>query len=314
MRKALDFYEQIELLKSRGLHFTSEEKAIEILSNINYYNIINAYKELFLDKNVEEEKFKEKVTFEEICSVYIFDCKLRTLFLHFFLIAENKIRTKLSHNISIRYNCEAYLDETIYDANVVKIDQIKEFVHNITEKNINKNIVQHFENINENIPIWAFLDCFQFGDLRTFYFNLNQSIKDIVAKEFSLTSKQFKSILSLINFFRNVAAHGNRFYNFRINDGYKQISDLNLHQRLDIQRFNKKYKYGKKDLFAVLIALKYLLSSNEYEILINHISEFIEEMHSNIFSISIKDILIDMGFIPRDSNDNEIDWKIILNL
>ncbi|WP_237567332.1 hypothetical protein [Mycoplasma mycoides] len=40
------FGEQIEILKSRGLIIKDEQKAIEILKQENYYNIVNGYKDL----------------------------------------------------------------------------------------------------------------------------------------------------------------------------------------------------------------------------------------------------------------------------
>ncbi|WP_243729268.1 hypothetical protein [Mycoplasma capricolum] len=47
------FEEQIEILKSRGLIISNEQKAIEILKQENYYNIVNGYKDLFLKKSLD---------------------------------------------------------------------------------------------------------------------------------------------------------------------------------------------------------------------------------------------------------------------
>ena len=44
--------EQIDLLKSRNIIFEDEENAKKILLNNNYYNIINGYKDLFLDNQI----------------------------------------------------------------------------------------------------------------------------------------------------------------------------------------------------------------------------------------------------------------------
>ena len=49
--------EQIELLKNRNLHIKNLAIAREILSNNNYYYLINGYKDVFLNKNSREEKF-----------------------------------------------------------------------------------------------------------------------------------------------------------------------------------------------------------------------------------------------------------------
>ena len=42
---------QIKILKSKGLHFNDVKKAKEKLKDEGFYNIINAFKPLFLDKN-----------------------------------------------------------------------------------------------------------------------------------------------------------------------------------------------------------------------------------------------------------------------
>ena len=61
--------------------------------------------------------------------------------------------------------------------------------------------------------------------------------------------------------FRNVCAHGERLYSFTTRD---DIPDLPLHQKLNIQKKGQQYLYGKRDLFALMIALRYLLPSSEF--------------------------------------------------
>lgn len=46
--------EQYDLLLSRGLAFTNEEKAKQYPLNNNYYNIINCYAKFFMN---EQDKF-----------------------------------------------------------------------------------------------------------------------------------------------------------------------------------------------------------------------------------------------------------------
>lgn len=41
--------EQLEILKSRGLCFSTDESTKRYLEKENYYNIINGYKDLFLE-------------------------------------------------------------------------------------------------------------------------------------------------------------------------------------------------------------------------------------------------------------------------
>lgn len=54
--------ELIEILKKRGMDFSDvdqEKKAISILEKENYYNVINGYKDLFLQKGTSTETYKK---------------------------------------------------------------------------------------------------------------------------------------------------------------------------------------------------------------------------------------------------------------
>ena len=51
MKEFKTYQKQIEILKSRGIVINNEEFALEKLQEDNYYNIINGYKDLFIDFN-----------------------------------------------------------------------------------------------------------------------------------------------------------------------------------------------------------------------------------------------------------------------
>ena len=74
------FEEQIEVLKRKKLKFKNEEFALDILKKVNYYSLINAYKEVFLNPNyvkinIEDptEMYKENTFFENLFWLYHFD-------------------------------------------------------------------------------------------------------------------------------------------------------------------------------------------------------------------------------------------------
>lgn len=50
MKPFKTYDEQIDILKSRNLEIKDKSKAKDILSQINYYNLINGYKDPFLIK------------------------------------------------------------------------------------------------------------------------------------------------------------------------------------------------------------------------------------------------------------------------
>ena len=92
--------EQVDLLKSRGMLFEDEQDAICKLLSDNYYNIINGYKDLFLDTTNNQEVFKTGTTFNEIYALYEFDNQLKNIFLEYILKIENILRTQVAYHFS----------------------------------------------------------------------------------------------------------------------------------------------------------------------------------------------------------------------
>lgn len=74
MKPFKTYDEQIDILKSRNLKIKDKSKAKDILSQINYYNLINGYKDPFLIKN---DKFKDNASLEEIYSLHEMDRELK---------------------------------------------------------------------------------------------------------------------------------------------------------------------------------------------------------------------------------------------
>lgn len=84
--------EQIILLKERGI-VINDESAKEILTENNYYYLINGYKNMFLDNRYQKEKYIENVSLEEIYALYKFDGELRMNLLRYILIIERRLDT-----------------------------------------------------------------------------------------------------------------------------------------------------------------------------------------------------------------------------
>ena len=106
------FEEQINILKSRNLVIDNEEYVKEILSQINYYNVINGYKSIFLKRDlngilVSPEKFKEGTTFEELYSLYQMDFELKKTIFPYILRFEKLLKTACAYCFSEKHT-EAY--------------------------------------------------------------------------------------------------------------------------------------------------------------------------------------------------------------
>ena len=71
-------HELVQLLKTRGMEITDEEKAQHYLSHIGYYRL-SAYMYQLLSIPKEQHLFKRGVTFGKVMMLYRFDKKLRLL-------------------------------------------------------------------------------------------------------------------------------------------------------------------------------------------------------------------------------------------
>ncbi len=78
--------------------------------------------------------------------------------------------------------------------------------------------LKHFVNdLQQDIPLWAYVDLFTISDISFLYSLSEQSIKDAIARTFGLTMKKGSSILGSymhsMTIIRNLCAHGSRIYN-----------------------------------------------------------------------------------------------------
>ena len=82
------YRQQLKILRERNLICDNGSRAVKILKRENYYNIINGYKEIFLNKSSPVEKFKDNISIEDIYALYQFDRNLRSIILKNILCVE----------------------------------------------------------------------------------------------------------------------------------------------------------------------------------------------------------------------------------
>ena len=75
-KPAITIQDQIAKLKSRGLVISDDDKATSYLSNISFYRL-RAYTFPFQDNTDPNHPFIQKISFEEIINLYVFDRQFR---------------------------------------------------------------------------------------------------------------------------------------------------------------------------------------------------------------------------------------------
>lgn len=305
------YHEQINILKTRGLKFNDEIRALEILKRENYYNVINGYKDLFLLNSGINEQYKEGTTFEEIYSLYVFDRELRNIFIKKILIFENSFKSIIAYEFSALYGHNDYLQRKNFKNNTMKekikaIRLIGEIHSDINKQLDNKGIVSHYLDTHDCIPLWVLIKIFTLGRVNKFYSCMRDKEKDIVARElaynYRLNSVDIEAYTRLITVFRNLCAHEERMYNYRALKNGKQPIDLpetGIHKILNIQG-------DRNGLFDVIVCLKYLLKTEDFQKLFLKITEVIKNLSYGLNSVDINDVLKKMNFPTNWENIEKI--------
>lgn len=119
-------------------------------------------------------------------------------------------------------------------------------------------------------------------------------IRTKISKNFTnISEKQLHQFITIIARCRNVCAHGERLFSFRIQE---TIPDTLLHKKLQIPQKNGNYQYGKQDLFAVVIALRYLISSEDFKAFKSNLTKLINNVLRQCPHLTHEQLLMEMGF------------------
>lgn len=286
-KKFLNYEEQIELLKTKGLYINDEQYAKDILKNISYFALINGYKEIF--KSTKE--YKQGVDFRDIVNLYNFDSELRAIILRYILIIERKIKAVISYEFCEKYGyeMEEYLNVNNYDNITSNQEDINTLVNTLKTKikSNNYKYLKHYNERYENVPLWVLVNTLTFGNISNIFKLSKQSLRQKISKELNFEkSSDLIKILKVLTKFRNVCAHNERLYDFKTKDA---LAKMEIHNTLNIS------KKGSNDIFAIIICFKLLLSENEFNIFVKDILGILEEFRLYTNVVNKKVIFSKMG-------------------
>lgn len=271
--------DQIEKLKNRGLKVSSENNAKLQLLKISYYDLINGYKDLFLERRKDdylEEKYILGTEFEDLTKIYHLDRELRHIIMRESLDIECNFYTTLAYCIAEKYGEKesVYLKVNNYRKGTKQArggyerdNLIKRINWRI--KNANEHPMKHYKEKYSNIPPWILAKHLSFGELIMWYKLSPSQIKDKVIYRFTgmQPTEDLKEIfiksMELFNKFRNKAAHGGRIYNFNTNIEIPYIE--NFHKVLYIEKEDHNKGVGRSDFSAFLLARMFLKQNDRIE-------------------------------------------------
>ena len=258
--------------------------------------MIGGYKHPF--KNNTTKRYKDGVSFTDIVKLYEFDEALRRLFLRYLLMIERRIKARIAYVF-----CEAhgdlqqeYLNSANYTTDPRKAAGIRRLIQTLSQmatRPTDYPYINHHQAVHHNVPLWVLMNAVTFGSASKMFGFLPQSLQSKIARDYPLNIRQLDQILSVLTKYRNTCAHSERLFSYITRD---DIPDLSIHAKLGINKNGNQYEYGKHDLFAVVIAFRYLLPSKTFGEFKRQLTREIESFIKNCPALPEADLMKAMGF------------------
>ncbi len=294
--KTLD--QQINILKEKGLVINDIDFAKKVLFKENYF-FLSGYRYLFMTK-YKEKKFNDGTTFDELYSVFLFDRHIRNLMFKNILIIENNIKSIMSYQLSKKYGFKEkdYLNPDNFTKDPMREKQVYDVLGKM-KRQIRVNgkqhtATQHYMFNYGYIPMWILVKVLSFGLISELYLVLKNEDKEAISNFYEIDTEEMGTYLNLLSNFRNICAHEDILYDHRTQ---RLISDTEFHYKLDIPKDEEGiYKFGKNDLFAMVIILKQMLEKDEFIDFLRELEYEINLLDSRVNTVPLNSILNRIGF------------------
>lgn len=297
-KRFFTYDEQItKLVDEKQLVVSKIDLAKRTLQQLGYFSLIGGYKDLF--KHKPSGNYLHGVTFEEIVSFYYFDEELRTLFLKYILHVERQLKSMFAYYYCEKYGEQqsAYLDVNNYNQtqkNVYEINRLVASINKVISLPSNYSYITHYATTYDNVPLWVAINALTFGQVSKMFQYATTDVRAKVSQNFAHMSEvQLHQFIRILASCRNICAHGERLFSFKVNEA---IPDMPLHKKLCLSKKKGQYVIGKRDLFAVVIALRYLIDNNEFLFFKRNLKRLISTVLKECPHISRDMLYFKMGF------------------
>jgi abortive infection bacteriophage resistance protein len=208
----LSYESQIALLKSRGMKFDDENKALHLLKNISYHRFCGYWYPLLVDK--KNHIFKSNTNFETAFNLYKFDRELRKLIISELEKIEVAVRSEMAYLLSMTYGVFWMEDESLFANPAIHQAMLDKVNDELSRSDDDFILSFKFQHSNPMPPSFMSVEITSFGTLLRLYNNLLPGkMKNDIAKIFGLSDSVFASWLHNIISIRNICAHHERLWN-----------------------------------------------------------------------------------------------------
>lgn len=308
------YRQQLDILRSRGMVIgkgAQGSRVMRILERENYYNVINGYKELFLESKASpasDEVYKQGTTFYEVYALYNFDRELRNIYMKYLLKLENNFKTVIAHEFSAKYGNDNYLKIENFDnsternisASIKLIGDIQQEIARQMSKH--HRAVTHYMTEHGNIPLWVLVNVLTFGKIENFYKNMKLEDKIAVSKQFNIQQKELGKFMHMLGLARNKCAHDERFFDIRFKERIHTKSIKNFSALGIVRGADGSYTYGTNDAFAITIMFALLLSKSDLRNFVSLMKNIFKNLQKQLHTISSIDVMSVMGYDANWTN------------
>lgn len=251
-----NYHNLIEKLKLQNLEIKNYNTSYKALSENGYYNIINGYRDPYIEIINGQKKYIPGTSFEQIFSLYNFDQRIQQSIFVAMLQIETHVKVIVSDILAADFGCDPkdyLLSNNFRDR--------KNKNYKFTRKNILKNLnntienhkhdpLKHHMEKHQTAPPWILTKSMYMSDLVNFIKLFKPSQKEKLVKnllgdrlkQFSMDEMKDFAIDSLFLFYeyRNLCAHNGRAYNYEPKAQIRLLNSPNYrttHRNLDLLLF-----------------------------------------------------------------------------
>ncbi len=210
--------QQADKLINQGL-VGNRETIEQTLASVSYYRL-SAYWHPFryTDPQSTATRLLPGTTFELIWKHYLFDRKLRLLFMDAIERIEVALRSRLVDYYTRNRSPFDYVNEPQCGTRLATLEKQAGIVNGQCDfKNCKYTCVRHFftkyGDRHGHLPFWMFAEIADFGFIALFYKGASKDILRLLTSEWGLTASTIISWLGSLNTLRNTCAHHSRVWN-----------------------------------------------------------------------------------------------------
>jgi abortive infection bacteriophage resistance protein len=265
----LNVGDQLALLKARGMGVTDDAKASAYLERIGYYRLSGywyPFRVSRLSNGVTQvgDNFRPGTTFAHVIDLYVFDKKLRLLFLD----AIERIEVSLRVDIALHLGSSdpwAHRNPSLLHPRFQTINprsglsEHQAWLNRLDEQAVrsNEEFAHHFSRkYSDPLPLWMAIELWDFGMLSSFLKAMTHADQTALSAKYGIPRAELlTSWARSINHIRNICAHHSRLWNRSPADqpAMPRMNEIPMleHVRTD--------SFGRTRLYAVAAIAQYFL-------------------------------------------------------